>query len=97
MNGIPAKVAGVGEVLMVVPTPGGEQSELVLAAAALCGVDRVYTIGGAQAIGALAYGTQSIRRSTRSWDPGTLTWPRQSGAYSEWLASTWWRGPRRSW
>jgi histidinol dehydrogenase len=70
MNGIPAKVAGVGEVLMVVPTPGGEQSELVLAAAALCGVDRVYTIGGAQAIGALAYGTQSIAQVDKIVGPG---------------------------
>jgi histidinol dehydrogenase len=70
MNGIPAKVAGVGEVLMVVPTPGGEQSELVLAAAALCGVDRVYTIGGAQAIGALAYGTQSIPQVDKIVGPG---------------------------
>jgi histidinol dehydrogenase len=70
MNGIPAKVAGVGEVIMVVPTPGGEQNELVLAAAALCGVDRVYTIGGAQAIGALAYGTQSVPPVDKIVGPG---------------------------
>ncbi|WP_231877327.1 histidinol dehydrogenase, partial [Oleiphilus sp. HI0043] len=57
MNAIPAKVAGVPEVIMVVPTPKGEVNELVLAAAALSGVDRVFTIGGAQAVAALAYGT----------------------------------------
>ncbi len=60
MNAIPAKVAGVGELIMVVPTPNGESNELVLAAAYLAGVDRVFTIGGAQAVAALAYGTQSI-------------------------------------
>jgi histidinol dehydrogenase len=70
MNGIPAKVAGVGEVIMVVPTPGGEQNELVLAAAALCDVDRVYTIGGAQAIGALAYGTESVPQVDKIVGPG---------------------------
>ena len=53
MNAIPAKVAGVPELVMVVPTPGGELNELVLAAAALAGVDRVFTIGGAQAVAAL--------------------------------------------
>src|SRR5690606_26407300 len=60
MNAIPAKVAGVPEVIMVVPTPGGVKNELVLAAAAMSGVDRVFTIGGAQAVGALAYGTATI-------------------------------------
>ncbi len=70
MNGIPAKVAGVREVIMVVPTPAGEQNELVLAAAALCGVDRVYTIGGAQAVGALAYGTQSVPQVDKIVGPG---------------------------
>jgi histidinol dehydrogenase len=57
MNAIPARVAGVGELIMVVPTPAGEHNPLVLAAAALAGVDRVFTIGGAQAVAALAYGT----------------------------------------
>ena len=70
MNVIPAKVAGVGEVVMVVPTPGGERNPLVLAAAAIVGVDRVLTLGGAQAIGALAYGTQSIRRVDKIVGPG---------------------------
>ena len=60
MNAIPAKVAGVAEVIMVVPTPDGARNPLVLAAAHLAGVDRVFTIGGAQAVGALAYGTKTI-------------------------------------
>ena len=60
MNALPAKVAGVHELIMVVPTPRGEKNALVLAAACLAGVDRVFTIGGAQAVAALAYGTQTI-------------------------------------
>src|SRR5262245_61447713 len=60
MNAIPARVAGVDELVMVVPAPGGHINDLVLAAAAICGVDRVFTIGGAQAVAALAYGTQSV-------------------------------------
>ncbi len=70
MNAIPAKVAGVGELVMVVPTPGGERNPLVLAAAALAGVDRVFCIGGAQAVGALAYGTQTIPRVDKIVGPG---------------------------
>ncbi|MGH8750496.1 MAG: histidinol dehydrogenase [Burkholderiales bacterium] len=70
MNAIPAKVAGVGELIMTVPTPNGEHNELVLAAAAIAGVDRVFTIGGAQAIGALAYGTQTIPRVDKIAGPG---------------------------
>jgi histidinol dehydrogenase len=70
MNVIPAKVAGVGEVVMVVPTPGGERNPLVLAAAAISGVDRVLALGGAQAIGALAFGTRSIRRVDKIVGPG---------------------------
>ncbi|MEW6313780.1 MAG: histidinol dehydrogenase [Pseudomonadota bacterium] len=70
MNAIPAKVAGVGELIMVVPTPRGEQNELVLAAAAICGVDRVFTVGGAQAVGALAYGTQTIPQVDKIVGPG---------------------------
>jgi len=70
MNGIPAKVAGVGEVVMAVPTPHGEQNDLVLAAACLCGVDQVFTMGGAQAVGALAYGTQSVRQVDKIVGPG---------------------------
>jgi hypothetical protein len=60
MNAIPAKVAGVSEVIMVVPTPDGARNSLVLAAAYLSGVDRVFTIGGAQAVAALAYGTATV-------------------------------------
>ena len=70
MNAIPAKVAGVGEIVMVVPTPKGERNALVLAAAALAGVDRVFTIGGAQAIGALAYGTATIPAVHKITGPG---------------------------
>lgn len=70
MNAIPAKVAGVNELIMVVPTPGGERNELVLAAAYLAGVDRIFTIGGAQAVGALAFGTQSVPAVDKIVGPG---------------------------
>jgi len=70
MNAIPAKVAGVKELVMVVPTPGGERNPLVLAAAAVCGVDRVFCIGGAQAVGALAYGTQTVPQVDKIVGPG---------------------------
>ena len=70
MNAIPAKVAGVRELIMVVPTPGGEKNALVLAAAALAGVDRVFTIGGAQAVAALAYGTQTVPKVDKIVGPG---------------------------
>ena len=70
MNALPAKVAGVAELVMAVPTPSGERNPLVLAAAAIAGVDRVFTIGGAQAIAALAYGTQSIPQVDKIVGPG---------------------------
>ena len=70
MNAIPARVAGVGELIMVVPTPSGERNPLVLAAAHVAGVDRVIAIGGAQAIGALAYGTQTIPQVDKIVGPG---------------------------
>jgi histidinol dehydrogenase len=70
MNAIPAKVAGVQELIMVVPTPGGERNPLVLAAAAVCGVDRVFCIGGAQAVGALAYGTETVPQVDKIVGPG---------------------------
>lgn len=70
MNAIPAKVAGVPEVVMVVPTPDGARNPLVLAAAFIAGVDRVFTIGGAQAVGALAYGTQTIPSVDKIVGPG---------------------------
>src|SRR5690554_83293 len=72
MNAIPAKVAGVPEVVMVVPTPRGEINELVLAAACLAGVDRVFTIGGAQAVAALAYGTETVPRVDKIVGPGNI-------------------------
>lgn len=70
MNAIPAKVAGVGEIIMVVPTPAGTKNQLVLAAAYLAQVDRVFTIGGAQAVAALAYGTQTVPRVDKIVGPG---------------------------
>ena len=72
MNAVPAKVAGVREIIMVVPTPGGELNELVLAAAALVGVDRVFAVGGAQAVAALAYGTQTIPQVDKIVGPGNI-------------------------
>ena len=70
MNALPAKVAGVGEIVMTVPTPRGERNAMVLAAAAIAGVDRAFTIGGAQAIGALAYGTATIPAVHKITGPG---------------------------
>ncbi|MHA6638531.1 histidinol dehydrogenase [Stutzerimonas frequens] len=72
MNAIPAKVAGVPDVVMVVPTPRGEVNELVLAAACIAGVDRVFTIGGAQAVAALAYGTESVPPVDKIVGPGNI-------------------------
>jgi len=72
MNALPAKVAGVGEIIMVVPSPEGELNELVLAAAFLVGVDRVFTIGGAQAVAALAYGTETVPRVDKIVGPGNI-------------------------
>ncbi|GAA4329074.1 histidinol dehydrogenase [Variovorax defluvii] len=70
MNAIPAHVAGVGEIIMVVPTPGGEKNTLVLAAAHVAGVTRAFTVGGAQAVGALAYGTATIPAVDKITGPG---------------------------
>ena len=72
MNAIPAKVAGVGELIMVVPAPHGETNRLVLAAAYLAGVDRVFTMGGAQAVAALAYGTETIPAVAKIVGPGNI-------------------------
>jgi len=72
MNAVPAKVAGVSEVIMVVPTPGGEANPYVLAAAKIAGVDRVFRVGGAQAVAALAYGTASIPRVDKITGPGNI-------------------------
>jgi histidinol dehydrogenase len=70
MSAVPAHVAGVGEIVMVVPTPRGERNPLVLAAAFVAGVHRVFTIGGAQAVGALAYGTATVPRVDKITGPG---------------------------
>jgi histidinol dehydrogenase len=70
MNAVPARVAGVREIIMVVPAPDGERNDLVLAAAAICGVDRVFCVGGAQAVAALAYGTATIPAVDKIVGPG---------------------------
>ncbi|QWV97015.1 histidinol dehydrogenase [Geomonas nitrogeniifigens] len=72
MNAVPAKVAGVGEIVMVVPTPGGETNAHVLVAAKLSGVDRVFRIGGAQAVAALAYGTATVPKVDKITGPGNI-------------------------
>ena len=72
MNAIPAKVAGVQELVMVVPTPDGEVNDLVFAAAAIAGVDRVFSIGGAQAVAGLAYGTETIPQVDKIVGPGNI-------------------------
>jgi len=72
MNALPAKVAGVQELVMVVPTPGGELNEMVLAAAHVCGVDKVFALGGAQAVAALAYGTESVPPVDKIVGPGNI-------------------------
>ena len=72
MNALPAKVAGVGEIIMVVPAPGGQLNELVLAAAHIAGVDRLFTIGGAQAIAALACGTATVPAVDKIVGPGNI-------------------------
>lgn len=72
MNAIPAKVAGVTELIMVVPTPDGELNELVLAAAHVAGVDRAFAVGGAQAVAALAYGTETIPGVDKIVGPGNI-------------------------
>lgn len=72
MNAIPAKVAGVPQVVMVVPAPGGELNPMVLAAAAIAGVDEIYTVGGAQAVAALAYGTETIDKVDKIVGPGNI-------------------------
>jgi histidinol dehydrogenase len=72
MNAIPAKVAGVGELIMVVPTPDGEMNELVLAAAYIAGTDRAFAVGGAQAVAALAFGTETIPGVDKIVGPGNI-------------------------
>ena len=72
MSTIPAKIAGVGEIIMTVPTPNGEINSAVIAAASIAEVDKIFTIGGAQAIAALAYGTESIPRVDKIVGPGNI-------------------------
>ena len=72
MTAIPAKVAGVGEIIMTVPTPNAEVNSAVIAAASIAGVDRIFTIGGAQAVAALAYGTETIPRVDKIVGPGNV-------------------------
>lgn len=72
MNALPAHVAGVNEIIMVVPTPGGEVNQLVLAAAAVAGVTKVFTVGGAQAVAALAYGTDTVPKVDKIVGPGNI-------------------------
>ncbi len=72
MNAIPAQVAGVEQIIMAVPSPRGELKDLVLAAAAIAGVDRVFTIGGAQAVAALAYGTETVPAVDKIVGPGNI-------------------------
>lgn len=72
MNAVPAKVAGVREIIMVVPTPDGEVNDMVLAAAAIVGVDKAYAIGGAQAVAALAYGTETVPQVDKIVGPGNI-------------------------
>ena len=72
MNAIPARVAGVGEVVMVVPAPGGQLDGMVLAAARIAGIDKAFTIGGAQAVAALAYGTESVPQVDKIVGPGNI-------------------------
>ena len=72
MNAIPAKVAGVEELIMVVPTPDDQVNDMVFAAAAVCGVDRVFTLGGAQAVAALAYGTETVPAVDKIVGPGNI-------------------------
>ncbi len=72
MNALPAKVAGVGEIIMVVPAPDGELNDMVLAAAGIAGVDRVFTVGGAQAVAALAWGTATIPAVDKIVGPGNI-------------------------
>ena len=88
MNAIPAQVSGVKEIVMVVPTPDGIKNRMVLAAAAIAGVTRVITIGGAQAVGALAYGTETIPSVDKIVGPGNAYVAPPSAACSARSAST---------
>jgi len=88
MNAIPAKVAGVGRLAITVPTPDGAVNPLVLLAAQIAGVDEIYRIGGAQAIAALAYGTETIAPVDKITGPGNAS-PSQTGSRRNTLSCAW--------
>ena len=88
MNAVPARVAGVPQIVMVVPTPRGKVNPAVLAAAHLAGVTEVYRIGEARAVGSLAYGTATIRTDIEKKVGATPMWQRPSAGFSASLAST---------
>ncbi len=97
MNAVPARVAGVPRIAMVVPSPGGEMNPLVLAAARLGGVTEIYRIGGAQAVAALAYGTQTIAPVAKIVGPGKPSSLLPSDRCSAQWASIPSRGPPKFW
>src|SRR6185436_9432448 len=86
MNAIPARVAGVGEIIMVVPMPRGEKNPLVLAAAHVAGVTRAFTIGGAQAVAALAYGTATVPRVDKITGPSEILVLADGSTPADWVA-----------
>ena len=90
MNIIPAKVAGVNRIVMVTPTPKGEINPAVLAAAYIAGVNEIWRIGGAQAVAALAFGTETVRPVDVITGLATLGWQRPSDKFTAWLALIWW-------
>ena len=98
MNAIPAKVAGVERLVMVTPTPGGEVNQTVMAAAHLAGVDEIWRVGGAQAIAALAYGTDRIRPVDVITGPGNAWVAEANANFTAWWVSIWWPGrPKSLW
>jgi histidinol dehydrogenase len=96
MNAVPARVAGVEEILMVTP-PTENLNKAVLAAAKIAGVDRVFAVGGAQAVAALTYGAGFIPKADKLVGPATPMWPPPSAWPTGSWTSTWWRGPPRCW
>jgi len=97
MNAIPAKVAGVGRLVVTTPTPHGKVNELVLAAAHVAGVDEIWRVGGAQAVAALAYGTETIQPVDVITGPGNAFVAEASASSMAWSASIWWQAPAKSW
>lgn len=89
MNAIPARVAGVERLVVVTPTPKGQSNPMVLAAAHIAGVDEIWRVGGAQAVGALAYGTKRIRPVDVITGPGNAGSLKPSASFMAWSGSTW--------